>query len=238
MRTCRLGVSGTAITWIRGRSMHFEVLVEDKSGSIVLEAVLEKILRTCDEIHSWRIHPYKGLGRIPKNMHGLTDPKKRVLLDQLPRVLQGYGRSLQDLSVVIVVVDLDDKDCIAFKHELLGVLNMCNPRPKVLFRIAIEESEAWLLGDRDAVKAAYPSAKDSVLDGYIQDSICGTWELLADSVHPGGAARLKQMGYPETGRAKCEWAERIAPHMEMDRNRSKSFQVFRDAVRKLAGPPS
>ena len=217
--------------------MHFEVLVEDKSGSIVLQAVLEKILGTRDEIHSWRIHPYKGLGRIPKNMHGLTDPKKRVLLDRLPRVLQGYGRSLQDLSAVIVVVDLDDKDCMAFKQELLGVLDMCNPRPNALFRIAIEESEAWLLGDRDAVKTAYPGAKDSVLDDYVQDSICGTWELLAHSVHPGGAARLEQTGYPETGRAKCEWAGRIAPHMEMDRNRSKRFQVFRDAVRKLAGPP-
>ncbi len=35
--------------------------------------------------------------------------------------------------------------------------------------------------------------------------------------------------------AKCEWAGRIAPHMDVNGNRSKSFQVFRDGVRRLAG---
>ena len=214
--------------------MHFEVLVEDQSGTIALEAIMAKILGADDAAHSWRMHPYSGLGRIPRNLRGVTDPKKRILLDQLPRLLQGYGKSLGPSAVLIVVVDLDDKDCIAFKQELVSVLNACNPRPRALFRIAIEESEAWLLGDRDAVKAAYPSAKDSVLEDYVQDSICGTWEVLADAVHIGGAARLKKSGYPNTGKAKCEWAKEIAPHMDMDRNQSKSFQVFRDAVRNLA----
>lgn len=214
--------------------MHFEVLVEDQSGTIALEAIMAKILGADDAANSWRMHSYSGLGRIPRNLHSVTDPKKRILLDQLPRLLRGYGKSLGHSMVVIVVVDLDDKDCIAFKQELVSVLNACTPRPKALFRIAIEESEAWLLGDRDAVKAAYPSAKDSVLEGYVQDSICDTWEILADAVHAGGSAQLKKLGYPDTGKAKCEWAKEIAPHMDMDRNQSKSFQVFRDAVRNLA----
>ena len=122
-----------------------------------------------------------------------------------------------------------------FKQELLGVLNACNPRPKTLFRIAIEEGEAWLLGDRSAVKSAYPNAKDAVLNIYIQDSICGTWEVLADAVHSGGSKLLKKLGYPTAGKAKCEWAGKIAPHMDIDNNGSKSFQVFRDGVRKFAG---
>ena len=133
-----------------------------------------------------------------------------------------------------MVVDLDDRDCLAFKRELLAVLNACRPRPRTLFRIAIEESEAWLLGDREAVKAAYPRARDSILDGYQQDGICGTWEVLADAVHPGGSARLEKDGWPAPGKAKCEWAAKIAPHMEPGRNRSRSFQVFRDGVRRLA----
>ena len=74
-----------------------------------------------------------------------------------------------------------------------------------------------------------------LLDRYEQDSICGTWEVLANAAHPGGAAGLRAAGYPETGRVKCEWAARITPHMDVDRNRSKSFQVFRDGVRSLAG---
>ena len=45
---------------------------------------------------------------------------------------------------------------------------------------------------------------------------------------------MKKAGRPEAGKAKCEWAGRIAPHMDPDRNRSKSFQVFRDGIRSLA----
>ena len=217
--------------------MHFEVLIEDSSGSTALDCIMGKILGENGSVHSWKIYPYKGIGRIPKDLRGVTDPSKRILLDRLPKILQGYGRSLKDigyLAAVVVVVDLDDRDCMTFKQELLDVLNACNPRPRTLFRIAIEESEAWLLGDRDAVKAACPGAKDSALNGYVQDSICGTWEVLADAVHPGGSARLKKSGYPAAGVAKCEWAESIAPHLDLDRNRSRSFQVFRDGVKALA----
>ena len=229
-----MAVSGTAITWIRDRPMHFEVLVEDQSGSIALEAILKNILGENNNLHSWKLIPYKGLGRIPKNLRGVTDPSKRILLDRLPKLLRGYGKSLQEASAVIVVVDLDQKVCVAFKQELLNVLNACDPPPNALFRIAIEESEAWLLGDRNAVKAAYPKARDAVLEAYIQDSICGTWEVLADAVYSGGAKRLKRSGYQETGKAKCEWARKIAHHIDVDMNLSKSFQVFRDGVRNLA----
>ena len=215
--------------------MHFEILVEDQSGSIALESVMEKVLGANYTEHSWQIHAYKGIGRIPRNLRGVTDPKARILLDRLPAILRGYGKSLQDSSSVIVVADLDDKDCIKFKQDLLDVLNACNPRPQTLFRIAIEESEAWLLGDRVAVKSAYPDANDAILNDYVQDSICGTWEVLADAVHPGGSDRLRQVGYPEAGQAKCEWAGKIAPMMNIDANKSKSFQVFRDGVRNLAG---
>ena len=214
--------------------MHLEVLVEDLSGSIALEILLEKILGKNDSEHSWRIHPYKGIGGFPPGLKPKSDPRKRILLDQLPRILRGYGRSLPDHSAVVVVVDLDDRDCMKFKQELLAVLDDCDPSPRTLFRIAIEESEAWLLGDRAAVREAYPEAKVPVLNAYEQDSICGTWERLADAVHPGGSMPLKQAARHEAGKAKCEWARRIAPHMDPDRNRSKSFQVFRDGIRSLA----
>ena len=215
--------------------MHFEVLAEDRSGSIALNVVLEKILGANGRDHSWRIHPYKGVGRIPGDLRGARDPTKRLLLDQLPRLLRGYGRNQRrETECVVVVVDLDDRDCTTFKHELLDVLEACDPRPRTLFRIAIEESEAWLLGDREAVVAAYPSARESILEGYVQDSICGTWEVLADAVHAGGSAQLRKAGWPSPGRAKCDWAAAIAPHMDVDRNLSTSFRAFRDGVRGLA----
>ena len=216
--------------------MHFEILAEDASGSIALGHILEKILGANYTEHSWRMHPYRGKGRLPNDLYGAPNPQNQQLLNNLPSLLRGLGRSLDEsTSVVVVVVDLDDDDCLRFKQDLLNVLNTCNPRPKTLFRIAIEESEAWLLGDRAAVKAAYPNARDAVLNGYAQDSICSTWEVLADAVHQGGAAKLKQLGFPADGEAKCEWARNIAPHMDIDSNNSKSFQVFRDGVRNLAG---
>ena len=215
--------------------MHLEVLIEDQSGSIALEHILEKIMGANGNAHTWRMHFYKGIGRLPTNLRGVTNPSSRILLDQLPRILRGYGMSLSESSAVLVVVDSDDWDCVAFKQELLGVLNACNPRPKTLFRIAIEECEAWLLGDRAAIKSAYSNAEDSVLNNYVQDSVCGTWEVLADAVQPGGSSTLKKLGYPATGIAKCDWAGKIAPHLDVNKNQSKSFQVFRDGVRNLAG---
>ena len=136
--------------------MHFEILVEDASGKIALESVLEKILGPKRQDHSYRVISYKGIGRIPKDLRGTTDPQKRIFLDRLPKLLRGYGKSLQDFpAAVVVVVDLDDKDCLVFKQEMLDILNACNPQPTTLVRLEIEDGEAWLLGDRNAVKAAY-----------------------------------------------------------------------------------
>ncbi len=216
--------------------MHFEILVEDTSGKIALESILEKILGLAGQAHSYTIHSYKGIGRIPKNLRGTTDPQKRILLDRLPKLLRGYGKSLQNFpATVVVVVDLDDKDCMNFKQEMLDILNSCTPKPTTLFRIAIEEGESWLLGDHDAIKAVYPGAKNTVLNSYTQDSICSTWEKLAEAIYPGGSLKLQQLGWPYIGQAKCEWAKKIAPYMDVDRNQSKSFQVFRDGIRYLAG---
>ncbi|HED04305.1 MAG TPA: DUF4276 family protein [Candidatus Fraserbacteria bacterium] len=224
---------------MRGKPMHFEILVEDASGKIALGSILKKILGQNSQDHTYRIIAYKGIGRIPRDLRGTTDPRKRILLDRLPKLLRGYGKSLKNSSAaVVVVVDLDDKDCLVFKQEMLDILNTCNPQPTTLFRIAIEEGEAWLLGDRNAVKAAYPRAKEQVLHTYGQDSICGTWEKLADAIYTGGSQKLERLGWPHTGQAKCEWASNIAPHLDVDRNQSRSFQAFRDGIRNLAGIPT
>ena len=216
--------------------MHFEFLVEDVSGKMVLDAVLPKILVPCRSEHTFRVISYKGIGQIPKRMTGRVDARKRILLDRLPKLLAGYGKSHQLLeAAVVLVVDLDRRACLDFKQQLLQVLAKCTPRPKALFRIAVEEIEAWLLGDRSAIEAAYPNARAQVLDGYVQDSICGTWELLADAIHTGGSSALLKEGWPAPGRAKCDWATKIAPLVDVETNVSPSFQTFRDGVRALAG---
>ena len=215
--------------------MHFEVLVEDASGKAALDILVPKII---GGQHTFQVHGYKGIGRIPRNLTTGANAGHRLLLDQLPRLLRGYGKTFTAYpagygSAVIVVCDLDDKCLKAFRQELFAVLNACNPKPKARFCIAIEEGEAWLLGDLGAIKAAYPEARDGVLGRYRNDSICGTWELLADAVCPGGSSSLISRGWQAVGREKSRWSENIAPRMDVDNNASPSFQYFRRKLREF-----
>lgn len=212
--------------------MHIEILVEDSSGERLLEAVLPKLLGDYGNPHTWNMHAYKGIGRIPRNLKGNADPAKRILLDQLPRLLQGYART-PGIDAVVVVLDTDKRNCEDFLAELKALAAGCNPAPNALFRLAIEEVEAWYLGDRQALESAYPRAKADVLNRYVQDSACDTWELLADAVYPGGSAAIKKVGWPLPGQLKHEWAEKIGPLLEPDRNVSPSFGKLRDGLRRL-----
>ncbi len=215
--------------------MHFEVLVEDQSGKKALDILMPKII---GDQHTFRVVEYRGVGRIPRSLKSSTDARQRLLLDQLPKLLRGYGKTFAEYpanypAAVIVVCDLDDKCLKELRQELFTVLNACNPKPATRFCIAIEEGEAWLLGDIAAIKAAYPQAKSNVLHGYVNDAICGTWELLADAVSQGGAIGLKRKGWTAIGREKSTWADRITPQMDPGINASPSFRYFRKKIQEF-----
>ena len=213
--------------------MHFEILVEDQSGKKALDILVPKIIGL---EHTCKVIAYKGVGRIPKNMNAGVDASKRMLLDNLPRLLQGCGKSWTNYpAAVFVVCDLDDKCFKRFRQELYAVLGACDPQPETRFCIAVEEGEAWLLGDIPAIKAAYPKAKDGVLNQYVNDSICGTWECLADAVYKGGSAALAAKGWQAPGAEKSQWAEKITPHMDVANNASPSFVYLRQKLLALAG---
>lgn len=214
--------------------MHLEILVEDQSGRQLVEHLLPKILGAYRSPHSWQLHHFRGVGRIPKNLEAEPDPRHRMLLDSLPKFLRGYSQMTEPPQVV-VVVDVDDRDCRAFLAELQALASTTAAELRVLFRIAVEETEAWILGDPDALLEVYPKAKKGVLDRYVQDSVCGTWEVLADALHPGGAAAVKKTGWPLPGQLKSTWAESIGPRMNPERNTSPSFRKFRDGLRRVAG---
>lgn len=212
--------------------MHIEILAEDSSGERLLSIILPKILGDNGGLHSWRIHPYRGVGRIPKNLGAGGDPAKRILLDQLPRLLVGYGKT-PGIDAVVVVLDADKRNCSEFLIELRALAETCNPKPNTLFRLAIEEIEAWYFGDKPALTNAYPRAKTEVLKHYVQDSPCNTWELLADAVYPGGSAAIMKAGWPLPGQIKHEWAETIGPLLEIEHNQSPSFQKLLYGLRQL-----
>jgi hypothetical protein len=217
--------------------MHIEILVEDLSGKVAMDILVPKIL---GDAHTFRVHSYRGVGRIPRDMRDTEDVRKRILLDNLPKLLKGYGKTFAGYTnnypaAVVLVCDLDDKCLKTFRAQLYGILNSCNPKPQARFCIAIEEGEAWLLGDLPAVKLAFPRAKEEVLNGYVNDSICGTWEQLAGAVYAGGASALSAKGWRVVGAEKSKWATEIAPRMEIDNNQSPSFCYFRRKLRELVG---
>lgn len=215
--------------------MHLEILVEDQSGKTALEILVPKII---GNEHTFTIHGYKGIGRIPKGLKPQSPADKRILLDQLPRLLRGYGKTFAGRSSVspaslVIVCDLDQKCLKEFRRNLYEVLKSCEPKPETRFCIAIEEGEAWFLGDKQAIKSAYPDAKDTVLDRYVNDSICGTWELLADATLSGGKDALLKKGWQSIGKAKRRWAEKISPGMNVNCNVSPSFVYFCSKIRQL-----
>jgi len=212
--------------------MHIEVLVEDSSGAKLIANLLPAVVGNFDAPHTWRVLRYGGIGRLPTGLAVNADPAKRALLSQLPRLLAGYGKT-PGIDAVVVVVDSDRRDCKDFLAELHAVLQCCRPAPNAMFRLAIEELEAWYFGDRQALLAAYPRARKDVLVRYLQDSVCGTWELLADAVHPGGVAAVQKAGWPLPGEIKHAWAEQIGPRMDVEQNASPSFCKFRDGLRRL-----
>ncbi len=215
--------------------MHFEILVEDLSGKKALDILVPNLI---GPEHTFKVHPYKGIGRIPNNLVGNADASKRILLTQLPKLLRGYGNTFAHYpedypAAVILICDLDTKCLKAFRDELYSILNACSPKPETRFCIAIEEGEAWFLGDIPALKKAYPKAKDAVLNTYINDSICGTWEKLADAIFPGGSAALLKKGWQAIGTEKSKWAENITPYMDVNNNASPSFDYFRTKIMEL-----
>jgi hypothetical protein len=215
--------------------MHFEILVEGQSERTALEPLLTKMLGAYGSSHTWRIHKHRGIGDLPLDPTLPPDPRNPTLLHNLPSKLRAYGKSLGDNEVVIVLVDLDDKpDCRAFKQQLVDLLNQCHPLPRCKFRIAIEELEAWYFGDQNALLTAYPHANRHILATYVQDSQCGTWEKLADTIYPGGLAALKSKGAIQCLEQKRFWARDICPHMRIDINTSPSFNSFRDAITDYA----
>ena len=175
--------------------------------------------------HTWRVHAHQG---------------KRDLLDKLPGRLRGYAKMFpgQPGLRVVVLVDRDRADCVLLKKRLEEVakhagvptraVNRGNHR--ALNRIAIEELEAWLLGDIPALAKAYPrvpgtlSARAEFRD---PDKIRNTWEKLE--------AVLQEHGYHLAGLPKITVARAVARLMTPTENRSPSFRHFRNGLTDLVG---
>jgi hypothetical protein len=201
-------------------AMHIEFLVEEPSAEAALRNLLPKLL---SENISYIIHVFQG---------------KRDLLKNLPKRLRGYRSWLPEDWYIVVLIDKDREECVELKQRLEsiahndGFITRSNVshygKINIINRIAIEELEAWFLGDVSAIHQAYPRITrnlDKKTTFRNPDALHNTSEALGRV--------LKRAGYYRGGLPKIEVARRISLHMEPSRNISKSFQVFRDALQDL-----
>ncbi len=200
--------------------MNLEILVEERSAEHALRALLPRIVSRVD----FEIRVFQG---------------KPDLLKKLPDRLKGYaGWIARADTCLVVLVDRDNDDCLRLKADMeqmaaaAGLLTATSASvsrpPAVVNRIAVEELEAWFFGDVPALCAAYsriPVSLGQQAKYRDPDAIAGgTCEALERV--------LQARGYHSGGLAKVAAATAIAQHMNVEA-RSRSFQVFRDGVRRL-----
>jgi hypothetical protein len=199
--------------------VHIEILVEEPSMEEVLQNILPLLL---SDNTDFRIITFQG---------------KSDMLQKLPYRMRGYKWIPEDFRIV-TLVDKDKQNCLEIKTKLeqAAILagfstktSVRDSRFQVLNRIVIEELESWFLGDLEAVRQAYPRLPAHLINSKRfadPDSIKGgTWETIEKL--------LKKYGYFKEGYRKLEAAREISAHMDPDRNRSKSFQVFRAGLLAL-----
>lgn len=213
--------------------MHYQFLIEDQSSTALIEIIMPKIIINNKDV-TFNCKSFKGLGGLKKK-NTAKAIKTGKLLSDLAIYLRGFDKSLKYIpSVIVTVLDNDKRNTQAFQRELENIAIQNHISIDHVFCIAVEEVEAWLLGDKQAIIAAYPKAKVQIINAYKQDSICGTWEVLADAIYPGGLTEFRKdcPTFIEIGKFKKIWAETIGGKMDISNNKSPSFNLFLQEINK------
>lgn len=219
--------------------MRIEFLVEDASGKILLNKIMEKYSSETQAFGiEYNIQSYKGIGGFGKGSNA-SDIKSQQLLNDLPKRMKAIQAKYYGVSNVsiFVVLDNDTRRTEEFRVQLNETAVRENISMDYVFCIAVEEMEAWLLGDINAMRSAYPDVSDRIISknsGYMLDSICGTWECLADILTKGGISKFKKKNPTpfDVGRNKAEWADKIGNKMEIRNNVSPSFRRLLEELDK------
>lgn len=202
--------------------MTIHILVEGPSERAFIEPWAARLLNR----YPVRVHPHEGKGRLPQDPAVRPEPHLRGLLHQLPAKLRAFASSL-DLKndSVLILVDADNDKCVDLAMRLRDVAAQVAPGLRVVVRIAVEETEAFYLGDLKAVRKAFPDADMDMARNYVPDSIGETWELFGRVVHDGGGN-------------KVAWGAAIGPFLTTDpaKSRSPSFRALCRGLLCLASP--
>lgn len=143
---------------------------------------------------------------------------KQDLEKRLPWRLKGW--QLPNTRFV-VLRDQDSGDCRVIKQRLQALCAQAG-KPDVVVRIACRELESFFVGDWNAVAKAFGKPALSALD---KRAIYRTPDELGD---PASELKKHISGYQ-----KRDGARKIAPHLSVECNRSRSFQVLMHSITGL-----
>ncbi len=177
--------------------MHVLFFVEEPSVEAALTNLLPKLLpqqTTCQFI------VFQG---------------KPDLLDNLSARLRGYASWLPEDWRIVVLIDEDRQDCNQLKEKMEAAAQSAglatktragNGAYQVLNRIAIEELEAWFVGDVEALRRVYPRLPASLGSrSKFRDPDAipgGTWESLEHILQSNG---YNEAGYPKIAASTADF---------------------------------
>lgn len=161
------------------------------------------------------------LPRIVPSLDFLCVPHegKQDLEKSIPRKLRAW----REPGVRFVVMrDNDNGDCVALKERLRGLCEEAG-RSDVLVRLACQELEAWYLGAPEALAVAFGDARLREIAGKERfrnpDAV----------VYPARALEELAPGFQKVSGARL-----MAEHLTETGNRSRSYQVFLEGIRRIA----
>lgn len=150
--------------------------------------------------------------------HFLIFQGKQDLEKKLVRRMSGW---IRPNSKFFVIRDQDSGDCKEIKRRLQGKCREAG-HPNATVRIACRELEAFFVGDWHAIAQAFD--KDS-LRIHASKAKFRNPDLLGSPF-----AEMKRL-IPHY--QKRDGARRIGPHLMLDRNKSRSFQILVKSLQQL-----
>lgn len=120
----------------------------------------------------------------------------------------------------VILRDNDGGDCIRLKKRLS--LRAQESEKPFSIRIVCQEIESWFIGDLEAVEKAYPQSNAS---SYVERSKFRNPDTLGNA--------SEELTKLTSTHSKVGRALKISTHLNLDTNRSPSFNILRSKVKEL-----
>ena len=174
-----------------------EILVEEPSMKAFLSILLPKILSD----NYWTLNQNYFI----RSFDGKSD-----LQNNIPSKIKVFSNWTEPVGVIILQ-DQDSNDCVKLKNKLIEICETHGNCAK-LIRIVCRELESWYIGDFEAVNKAYPNFRfenHASKSKFRNPERCNAYD------------ELKKI-LPEF--QKIDGAKKIAPHINIESNKSESFK--------------